>query len=363
MLIVLFGGRNDMKFLLICPSNMMYMPYVDNYEKILINRNINYDKLIWDRFNIESSLDINIYRDIKVGHKRNYYDYYKYKQFVVKTLSANKYDKVIVFSLQLAYFLHDYLIKNYNERFILDIRDYNKIVKFFNLKKLIDYSAFVVISSPGFIKWLPKNKEYIINHNTSFCDLSKLRKLEVNTEERCISIAYIGALRDYEININLINTLKNNDNYLIYYHGHGEICQDISCYLKKNNIHNVTVTGKYLREEEEKLYFDNNLINVLIPNNDINSKTLMPNRLYNAVISGKPVLSLEGNYVSEQVKKYCLGLVVSSFDNLDMKINEYMCNINQEKFETGQKLFFQEVINDNEHFKKRLLSFLLKKTV
>lgn len=32
-----------MKIALICPSNMLYMPYVKNYEQILIEQNIDYD--------------------------------------------------------------------------------------------------------------------------------------------------------------------------------------------------------------------------------------------------------------------------------------------------------------------------------
>lgn len=42
-----------MKIALICPSVILYMPYVSNYEVILKNKNIDYDIINWDRFHIE----------------------------------------------------------------------------------------------------------------------------------------------------------------------------------------------------------------------------------------------------------------------------------------------------------------------
>ena len=146
-----------MKIALICPSNMLYMPYVDNYEAILKANEINYTIVNWDRFSIEKESEF-IYRDKKIGHQRNYFDYYKYYRFVLKILKNNRFDKVIVFGLQMAYFLNKYLIKNYKGNYIIDIRDYNKIIKIFNPAKIIKNSAVTVISSPGYKQWLPESK-------------------------------------------------------------------------------------------------------------------------------------------------------------------------------------------------------------
>ena len=70
-----------MKIALICPSNMLYMPYVDNYTKILDEINVDYSVINWDRFKIEKDREF-VYRDSKIGHQRNFLDYLDRKSVV-----------------------------------------------------------------------------------------------------------------------------------------------------------------------------------------------------------------------------------------------------------------------------------------
>ena len=42
-----------MKVALICPSNIIFMPYVKNYMEIFKDNHIKFDLILWDRFNIE----------------------------------------------------------------------------------------------------------------------------------------------------------------------------------------------------------------------------------------------------------------------------------------------------------------------
>lgn len=347
-----------MKIALICPSNKMYMPYLDNYESIIKLEQANYEILLWDRFHIEDVENKNVYRDLKIGHRRNYYDYLKYKRFILEKLNKNKYDKVVVFGLQLSHFLYRYLIRNYSDNFIVDIRDYNKIAKFTNLNRLIEESTFTVISSDGYRKWLPSSNKLIVNHNTKFNNIDDLKRTEIIESPKNLSISYIGSLRDYNINVLFINALQNHNNFILNYHGYGEINNRINNHLEKNNIGNVFLTGKYDRENEIGLYLKSDIINVLIPNDDINSKTLMPNRLYNAAIIGKPVIVYEGSFVAEQVEKYSLGIVIKSFNNLDDQIEEYLSKFDNSKYNTGREEFLFNATKDNNYFKKKLLEFL-----
>ena len=156
------------------------MPYVDNYEKVLKENNIDYTIINWDRFQIEDANSEFKYRDKKIGHQKNYYDYFKYKKFVLEKLNEIKCDKLIIFGLQLSYFLKNYLLTNYKGKYIVDIRDYNKIIKIFNINKLINNSDITVISSPSYKSWLPVSNKYLINHNNKVNNLKELKK--------CISI-------------------------------------------------------------------------------------------------------------------------------------------------------------------------------
>jgi len=336
---------------------MLYMPYVSNYEKILKESNVDYTIINWDRFQIEDRSAYK-YRDKKIGHKRNYYDYLKYKKFVLEKLNEIKYDKLIIFGLQLSYFLKAFLLKNHKGKYIIDIRDYNQIIKFFNIKKLIENSAFTVISSPGYRLWLPSCQNYIINHNTQINSIKELKPVIIKSKYKKISIACIGAIRDHDINIAFINSLKNNDNIKIYFHGQGDINKDITNHIIVNKINNVMLTGKYNKQDEIELYSKSDLINLLRYNDGINNRTALPNRLYNSPIYGKPILAYKGTLLSELVEKYKLGLVIDSFVGIEDKIYSYLNNFNKLEYEEGRISFLSEVIAINQLFVEKVKKFV-----
>ncbi len=346
-----------MKIALICPSNMLYMPYVDNYEVILKANEINYTIVNWDRFSIEKESEF-IYRDKKIGHQRNYFDYYKYYRFVLKILKNNRFDKVIVFGLQMAYFLNKYLIKNYKGNYIIDIRDYNKIIKIFNPAKIIKNSAVTVISSPGYKQWLPESKKYIVNHNTIVSSIHQLRDVNRVKNYKKIIISYIGSLTNYDVNIAFIKSLKNINRFQLQFYGDGIINKDLQNYIENSKISNVSLSGRYERHEELRLYANATLINMVLYNDHINNRTCLANRLYNSALYGKPMIALEGTYLSEIIKQYNLGVILKSFNNTEEGITNYLANFNLEEYNYGRKAFFEKVIEENQYFRDVLYAFI-----
>lgn len=347
-----------MKIALICPSNMLYMPYVDNYTKILDEIDVDYSVINWDRFKIEKDSEFT-YRDSKIGHQRSFLDYFKYSRFVLNILKKNNYDKVVVFGIQLVFFLKSRLVKEYRNKYIIDIRDHNRIIKYFNIEKTIEHSNFTVLSSPGYKEWLPESNKYVINHNTKVESLDELREVGSDIKNRdFININYIGSIRDYKINIDFINSLKNKKHIAMNFHGEGAINKDIENHVTNQTIGNVKLTGRYEKEQESEFYKISDFINILIPNDSINSRTLLPNRLYNAAIYGKPILAFDGTYLSEIVKKYNLGIVIESFDNIEREIIEYINNFNLDLYENGRRLFFESVIKENRSFFTNIINYI-----
>lgn len=333
------------------------MPYVNNYEEILKENKVDYEIINWDRFNFEENSSLK-YRDSKTGHQRSFFDYLKYKKFLIQKLKTIKYDKVIVFGIQLSYFLKGILINNFKSKYLIDIRDYNKTIKYFNMKSLIVNSCFTVVSSQGFKEWLPQSDKYEINHNMQINRLDDLEKVKIDFVNEKINIANIGTLRDLEINIELIRAFKNNDKFSLFYHGEGIINKKLSNYLNTNEIRNVFLTGRYNKRDEESLYKKSDLINVIIPSNHTNSRTLLPNRLYNAVLYGKPMVAFKGTYLSEQINSYNLGLVLDSFDCISDKIMNYLDSFDLENYEEGRKIFIRKVIKENHKFKIKVKTFI-----
>lgn len=348
-----------MKIALICPSSMVYMPYVNYYENILSLNNIDYEIINWDRLHDQDNSDYYTFKDTKIGHQRNFFDYIGFRKFIMKILKEIKFDKLVVFGIQLTYFLKDILIKNYKNKYIIDIRDYHKIINLFNIKKVIKNSSYVVISSPGYKKWLPNIGKYIINHNTPMNKIEALNKSHTPRVTSRISISYIGSLAHFDVNRDFINSLKNHENFYLIFRGQGIINDKLKKYIKENKVENVEINGRYERSEEAELYGSTDLVNMLLYDQNINNKTCMANRIYNSALYGKPMIVLEGTYLSEQVRRYNLGLVIKNFEFITDEIEEYLQNFNADQYEKGRRLFWTWVINDNKIFSQKITEFIL----
>lgn len=348
-----------MKIALVCPSNMLFMPYVDNYTKVLDDSGIEYDIINWDRFGTEDPENPLKFRDSKTGHQRRFTDYLKYRHFVLRILKKNDYDKIIVFGIQLSYFLKPYLLRKKRGNYILDIRDHNNILKVFNIGKVVEGSAYTVLSSPGFKKWLPDSQKYLISHNTTIENVADLADRQGNLlEKEKLKIAFIGALSDYKVNIDFIDSLKDSGKVELVYHGEGLFNKDIEEYVVRNKVSNVALTGRYTKDQEYRLYHNADFIHAIRYNEDINCRTLLPNRLYHAAFHGKPLIVAEDSYLAELTRQYGLGLVVDSFSDLEKKVGNYLAEFDFEDYREKRKAFFQKVMEDNLLFKDSINKFL-----
>lgn len=334
------------------------MPYVRNYIEIISYLNIDYKIINWDRLYVTEEIKGYTFRDKKVKHRRNYLDYLKYERFVIEKIGREKFDKLIVFTLQLGHFLKKYLIKNFAGRYIFDIRDFNKIIKFSNFRPLIESSYSCVISSPGFKEWLPSNDKYVINHNTIISSRDEMINIEELVFNAPINILTIGILRHWRANIDFVSQLKNNNRFNLIFHGEGNINERLKKYIEDHKINNIKLNGRYKKEEEEGIYKSTNLVNILLYDNSINYRTLLTNRLYNSVLYGKPIITISGTYQANVIKKYDIGLVLNSLDNLDAQIDEYINTFSCESYNKGRIEFLKDVINENELFTRTVRAFL-----
>lgn len=346
------------KVLLICPSNKMHMPYINNYISIFKRNNIHYDILNWDRLNIEEYNELT-YEDEDNSYSKNGIQYFFYSKFIINYLENNKYDKVIIFSLQLCFFLQNYLLKKFEGIFLIDVRDYHPIIRIINTK-LFFRAESVVISSPGFKKWLPKNLNTIVNHNINFNELTNDEKNEASFcfEKKIINIGFIGSVRYLEINKKLIYSLGGNEKFQLFYHGEGPNTLELRKFIDIMAYENVELTGRYNPKDEGNYYKKNDIINSLWDDKGWNNKTSLANRLYQSVYYAKPLLAYKGTFTGNIIEKYNLGLTIKSFEDLDKQIEDYLSKIDAKEYNHKRNEFMMKVISDNQKFKVFLLSFV-----
>lgn len=70
------------------------------------------------------------------------------------------------------------------------------------------------------------------------------------------------------------------------------------------------------------------------------------------------MLAFEGTYLSELIKRYNLGIVIDSFDNLEGKVINFLYNINIEDYNNGRIAFVEKVLKENREFEVKVKKFV-----
>lgn len=348
------------KIAIIVPANIFRAPYINYFASILKKENIEFDIISWNKEGVkEEGIQFEMEISNNTNFLKKFFCYWRFKKFVERKLLLKHYDFVIVHTLQLNIFIQNFLYKKYRGKYIVDIRDYS-IFNIFKrrLKKLLMNSRENFISSEGFKEWLPKNIEYTLSHNTNLnTNLQKIKIVEIKdfTKQKLI-FSTIGSLRDKKITFNIINSLKNSTRIDLYFFGDGPISSE----LKKIKLNNFKYYGKYKKDQEENFYKKSDLINILLPKDNINSKTLMPNRFYNALFCGKLIVATEGTYVGDIIKKYNLGIVINldNIHNLENCIFSELKKLDLKKYNLGRNRMISKIKEEENNFEK-----ILKKIV
>lgn len=356
-----------MKIGIIISSNS-FRSHLSYYYNFLDKHKIEYDIICWNRRMIDESVNLsyNVSQSEGKGYFYRFYSYFGYKKFVVGCLNRNKYDKIIISTLAIAVLLYPYLKKHYNNKYLLDIRDYSLILKStsFVLKKLIDTSTATVISSEGFKQWLPKSSKYYIAHNFPFELTNGIVKfpsedLSLELSKECLVITTIGALRDFEANKVLIDSFKNSNEFVLNFIGTGDAYGPLKEYVAKKGVTNVLFYGYYRKKDEADLLINTDFINNYT-NFDINSRTLMTNRFYLSVVLGIPMIVRADTYQGEICEKYKLGCVLSSHLEIKAQLKKYIISWNQQEHIRGCTDFLEVVKEDTRKLEILLRDFVLE---
>lgn len=363
---------NGKKVLILCGAELEKAPYVLPYIELLKQNSVPFDVLCQ-----KSQMAVDVAGENVIGFG-NKYDANApgWKKFLMmleqariakRVIRKNGYSKVIVFTAQKGLFLSWFLKKNYSRQYVLDIRDHTPLLRipFCNklLKSVIDNSAYTVISSAGFKRWLPESDKYIVCHNTSFemieyglCD--KIEKERGKHESSQVTkLLTIGQIRDTEANAAVIDAIQTDKHLEMYFVGSGNSVPSLESHCRDQNSERVTFAGRYHKKDEQSIVEQYDMINSYM-NHGINSDSLLTNRLYLSAILRKPILVRKGTFQAELVKHYGLGLAVESVDTLSSDIKCYLENIDMSRYDSNCKRFLNDVKAENRQWESSILSFV-----
>lgn len=352
-----------MKVCIIGNTEKIYLPYMDKYTSFFDRNNVEYDIVCWQREEDnppEKENEFYYHEKPKEGSFHMLRSYLRYKKFVVDILKKNKYDKIVVLTTLPAVMLEKHLIKNYDNKYIFDYRNYsfegfglfrNKI------NRIIRHSNMTAVSSMGFLDFLDESDKIVLNHNNSH--ISDKQEAQDLKSKQVINIGFVGGIKNFDENAVLMQKLKNTFRYQLWYIGRPKKNCDLQGYAIENEITNTSFIGKFDNSQRLELYDKIDLVNGIYGDNSLKATTSVPARLYEGALLAKPIIASKRTYLGEIVDKYRLGLVfdVENEDALTL-INNYVDAFNPEEFDQNCKVFLQEVDEEEAVLLNRLNEFV-----
>lgn len=318
-----------MKIALVLPGSIWYAPYVRIYTKILDELHAEYAIISWNREGDDKPEGFQYDVPCAKGHGSAGWKAYKgYIKFIKNTIKEQGFERIIVFGPQMTCMLSAYLLLNFRGRYMIDYRDLS-IEQKVGFKQLfaimLKFSQANVISSPGFMRCLPKRK-YYLSHNFDINAVKAALKenvagsFEVGEE---IEVLTIGAIRDYSSNIEIVKALGNKKGITVSFVGKGSAAERIAEYCKKEGIENVKFTGFYQKHEESGYVKNATFMNIFYPR-IITHDTALSNRFYNSLIYRKPMLVTKNTTQGNYAERYKVGLALDTTEGLAVKMQEFL---------------------------------------
>lgn len=353
-----------MKVALILPGAVWFAPFVKIYTTYLENKNIDYSIISWNRDGGDPSYEFQYNIKPKNGHGHaSLNEYWKYFKYVRKVLKEKSFDRIIAFCPQTAIMLADVLTTRYKGRYMIDYRDLS-IEQKNGFKQIYAYvlkrSCLNVVSSPGFIKCLPK-ADYLISHNF---DVSAVkRELRNETSESSfhlkdgnIKVLTIGGIRDYSSNVQVIDSLYNKEGFEVEFVGRGNSAPLLENHSKEIGASNVSFTGYYKKEDEPAYIKDATFMNIFYPR-IITHDTAMSNRFYNSLLHKKPMIVTKNTTQGDFAEKYKIGIAIENCENLELELRNFLEN-DYSQYRDRCNQLLQSFLQDYETFDKELNRFL-----
>lgn len=346
---------------IVTPANLWKCPYVDIYRRILDKEDIRYDIITWCRDGKDEEGCIQ-FKAQKFGNPlQKLLAYFSFATFLRKTIKANKYDKLIVFTSQAGIFISFFLKRYYNKRYLFDYRDLSIEQKWYFKKsflRLLDHSVVNVISSPGFKSCLPK-RDYLLSHNfdvnTVKNAIGKRDDAQFGSEEK-IDVLTIGGIRDYSSNVQILDALANNTCFNVRFVGKGDGTILLKEHSERHHIKNVSFVGFYHKHEEAGYVKQSTFMNIFLPRR-ITHDTTLSNRFYNSLIYRKPMIVTKDTCHGDYAEKYNVGIAIKDCSNLECELISFMRQDYGAYAERCDKLL-EGFLKDHELFEETVMSFI-----
>lgn len=341
-------------------GNTYRLPYLERYISAS-GPNNTIHLISWDRESVEDQtkgVEKHEFRyAIGGGIFAKILGYCAYGRYVRKTLSSLDLDYVVVTPTQTALLLSNYLRKKYFRRYIVDIRDYaHENLSFVRRLEKTTFSDSVmnVISSAGYLEFLPSQCQYYVCHNDRQLDEEEVKNIQSREMQRNpIRIGCIGYISYHEQHKRMIDLFANDPRFELLFIGSGS--DPLESYCHEKGINNVCIRGKFNAEDTLSLYADVDIVNGIYGENCPELDYALSNKLYFATRLGIPILANKNTFTATIASQYRIGFEfdMSSADS-PASLYKYYCSLDRKTMLSNGARFMEQVSIDDAKFESRI---------
>ena len=240
---------------------------------------------------------------------------------------------------QISLFL--WLLKNKNNYDICHFCDFDTAFTGSNAcmltKKPFIFDIFDYLSTDantGFQRLIEKLENNIINHSSATIICTEQRKMQIrkaspkkveiihntpdifmdNTnddichDDEKIKIAYVGIFQEYRLLEELLSVVSKSDNIELHIGGFGKLENIVNEYSIKYS--NIFYYGKLQYREALNLEKKCDIMTAIYDPQIGNHLYAAPNKFYEALLLGKPLIMVKNTGMSENIKKHDIGVLI-----------------------------------------------------
>lgn len=314
---------------ILCTSNVRHMSPIVAYTDVLDSCGVKYDLIYMDKYGEDEEFDCNKkYRFINrinsslpsVLKSLKYLFFLPYGSFI---LLKNKYRFVIVWNDLTALLFAGFLRRHFSGAYCINVRDemgYRKPLLYKRYSKVFSRAAFCTISSKKYEAFLPSGINYVPINSLNFDTLTGLIPRDtLRSPDKPLRIGFIGNVRFFEKNEELLRLFKNDKRYELHFYGTN--ANKLDNYAKRNGITNcvfhdtfpVKDTGRYLNNID--------IVNNIYGNETEGLRLAVSIKLFHALYARLPILVCANTYTADLAKKAGIGFEVDP-EKLDSSILE-----------------------------------------
>lgn len=264
------------------------------------------------------------------GFKKNLIPLLKFQVCLIKWLIRNRNEYDVIHACDFDTVIPAYICsKLFKKRYVYDIFDYyvdaysvpRKLKKFIEKidHKMINSSDATIICTEKRQEQIrgTKPKKLIVIHNSPNSENLNL-KVEHNRTllGNKTKVVYVGILNDGRYILELVDMIKDSDNYELHIGGFGKYEDTIKAISQTYN--NIKFYGKIPYEKTLELESMCDIMTAIYDPNIPNHYYAAPNKFYEALMLGKPIIMVKNTGMDDIVIKNNIG-EVAEYDAMSIK--------------------------------------------